>query len=146
MSAAAAANGVVRPMPRVESPGAPPVAATPGASGGTAPSGGGASVGGAIERPKGTAAAAAAAVWKGESEETVKTRRNALRVIINKFRNFFPTEGEEKLTKRAALLERSVFDVTASKVQRVPGFARAPSPLRRLPPSTILKKKWSTSC
>jgi len=54
MSAAAAANGVVRPMPRVESPGAPPVATTPGASGGTAP-GGGASVGGASERPKVTA-------------------------------------------------------------------------------------------
>jgi WD40 repeat protein len=28
--------------------------------------------------------------WKGESEETVKTRRNALRVIVQKLRNIWP--------------------------------------------------------
>jgi len=126
VAAAAAAAGAVRPMPRVESsPGVTlPIAAAAGPSGG-APSGGTSAAGGSASAvPKATAAAAAAAVWKSESEETVKTRRNALRVIINKFRNFFPTEGEEKLTKRAALLERSVFDVTVSKPEYITRLQR----------------------
>ena len=53
--------------------------------------------------------------WKSESEETVKTRRNALRVIVQKLRNFWPADKETRLTDRATILEQSVFDVTASK-------------------------------
>ena len=36
--------------------------------------------------------AQSAGQWKSESDETVKTRRNALRVIVQKLRNFWPVQ------------------------------------------------------
>jgi len=64
------------------------------------------------------------APWKSEAEETAKTRRNALRVIVQKLRGFWPADTESKLTERATLLEKGVFDVTTSKNEYIQRLQR----------------------
>jgi hypothetical protein len=119
MSAAAVPSGQRPTQATTVSPGIQMHSAATGAGSGAPAAGASTATPGGVSTPR-TAVNFTTVAWKSESEETVKTRKNALRVIINKFRNFFPTEGEEQLTKKAALLERTVFDVTSSKVAAVP--------------------------
>jgi hypothetical protein len=58
-----------------------------------------------------------AALWKSEAEETVKTRKNAMRVIVTKLRNFWPSHDEATLGARACELEGSVYNTTGTKVR-----------------------------
>jgi len=59
--------------------------------------------------PSRSSASAGAAPWKGDDQdvdETVKTRRNALRVIVQKMRNFWPADTEARLS-RASMMPRT---------------------------------------
>ena len=72
-----------------------------------------------------SAAALSSAPWKSDTaEETVKTRRNALRVIVQKMRTFWPADTEVRLTERATLLEKGVYDVTSSKADYIQRLQR----------------------
>ena len=52
-------------------------------------------------------------LWKNEtSEETIKARKSAQRVILNKFRLFWPSEDEIKLASRAYDFERGEYEVS----------------------------------
>ena len=91
--------------------------------------GGNASSGGAASRGASTSASAqnntGSSNWKSDgAEETVKTRRNALRVIVQKLRSFWPADTEMRLAERAALLERGVYGVTTSKASYVQRLQR----------------------
>jgi len=57
--------------------------------------------------------------WRADSEETIKTRKNALRVIVTKFRHFWPTESEAKLAYRAGVVEHGVYECSSSKTEYI---------------------------
>eukprot|EP00960_Hanusia_phi_P032627 749952-Hanusia_phi.AAC.2 len=57
--------------------------------------------------------------WRADSEETIKTRKNALRVIVTKFRHFWPTESEAKLAYRAGVVENGVYECSSSKTEYI---------------------------
>ena len=54
----------------------------------------------------------------------MKTRRNALRVILQKLRNFWPADAETRLMEQATLLEKGVYDVTGSKTDYIQRLQR----------------------
>jgi len=63
--------------------------------------------------------------WKScDADETMKTRRNALRVIVQKLRNYWAADSEARLTERATLLEKGVYDVTNNKTDYIQRLQR----------------------
>ena len=49
--------------------------------------------------------------WKTDSEDPIKARKSAQRVILTKFRGFWPSDDEAKLAARTFDFERGEFEV-----------------------------------
>ena len=49
--------------------------------------------------------------WKSDSEDMIRARKSAQRVILSKFKNFWPSDDDVKLTARAFDFERGEYEV-----------------------------------
>ncbi len=64
-----------------------------------------------VDRSK-AAAGSQAATWKVESsEDMLRARKSAQRVILSKFKNFWPSDDDAKLAARAFDFERGEYEV-----------------------------------
>jgi hypothetical protein len=55
--------------------------------------------------------------WKGDSEDMIRARKSAQRVILSKFRQFWPSDDDVKLTARAFDFERGEYEVGSCRMQ-----------------------------
>jgi len=49
--------------------------------------------------------------WKGDSEDMIRARKSAQRVILTKFKTFWPSDDEAKLAARAFDFEKGEYEV-----------------------------------
>ncbi len=63
-----------------------------------------------VDRSK-AAAGSQGATWKVDSEDMLRARKSAQRVILSKFKNFWPSDDDAKLAARAFDFERGEYEV-----------------------------------
>ncbi len=64
-----------------------------------------------VDRSKAATGSQGGATWKVDSEDMLRARKSAQRVILSKFKNFWPSDDDAKLAARAFDFERGEYEV-----------------------------------